>query len=607
MRMVVCIKQVPYVDRLKFDAATKRLIRDGVESEINPFDKRAITQAVELKKQFGGEVVVVTMGPPQAKDALAEAIAMGCDRAVHLLGKEFAGADTLVTARALARACQKIGFDVIFCGKYSTDAETAQVPPMLAEFLDVPQITGVTQLTIDGRRLTATRELDDGFETVETSLPAVLSTAERLVKPARVTPEQVEAAKQKPVEIWEPSALGEIGQFGIAGSPTWVTDIYSIEPKRKCVIRALDENADAVAQAVVRDLLTEGLFSGWKSRAPEPFSPGEQNLQGESIWVVAETVGGTPSVRPVTFELLGRAVQLAERINGNVTAVLWGHNVSHLAKSLAAYGAARVFFADDAALALYSTETHTAILADAIRAHDPYAVLIPSTANGRDLAPRVAARLNIGLTGDVIGLEIDAEKRLVQLKPAFGGNLIAPILTKTRPAMATIRPGILSSAVPDPSRKAALEKLPLDTVPAPRARVLVQETSASVGIELDNAPVVVAVGMGIGAPENLPIVRELAATLKAPLAATRKVVDAGWLPRQAQIGITGRSIAPRMYVAIGLSGKFNHVVGMQRAGLVLAINNNPEAEIFKQADFGIVGDWAIITPALTRALKRVKQ
>ncbi|CAG0945911.1 partial Caffeyl-CoA reductase-Etf complex subunit CarD, partial [Anaerolineae bacterium] len=202
MKIIVCIKQVPYIDQLKFDPTTMRVIRDGVESEINPFDKRAITKAIDLRKQFGGEVIVITMGPPQAKDALAEALAMGADRAVHLLGREFAGADTLATARALALACQKIGFDLVFCGKYSTDAETAQVPPMLAEMLDVPQVMGVTdlQVTQDGKTLAATRELDDGFETLESALPAVLSAAERLCKPIRCAPEDLESAKQKPIE-----------------------------------------------------------------------------------------------------------------------------------------------------------------------------------------------------------------------------------------------------------------------------------------------------------------------------------------------------------------------------------------------------------------------
>lgn len=613
MKIIVCIKQVPYIDQLKFDPATMRVIRDGVESEINPFDKRAITKAIELRKQFGGEVSVVTMGPPQAKDALAEALAMGADRAVHLLGREFAGADTLATARALALACQKIGFDLVFCGKYSTDAETAQVPPMLAEMLDVPQVMGVTdlQVTQDGKTLTATRELDGGFEMLECVLPAVLSAAERLCKPIRCTPEDLESAKQKPIEVMTAADLGaSVRTLGIAGSPTWVEKIYPIEPKRKRVIRNAGDNVDAVTQELVGDLLAEGLFGGWKDAAREVIKPrkSEFSVQNSvftrsvqnSVWIVVELTEG--KIRPVTFELLGRGIQLADKVGSEVAAVLIGHEVGAHAQTLAAYGADRIYVADDAALATYSTETYTPILASAIRARNPYAVLLPSTANGRDLAPRVAARLNIGLTGDCIGLEIDAQAQLVQLKPAFGGNIVAPILSKTRPAMATVRPGMLHSAEPDFARAARIEKLPTDHI-ASRTRVIRFEENAHAGIALDNAEIIVGVGMGVGGAENIATVRELAAALDAPIVGTRRVVDAGWLPRQVQVGLTGRSIAPRLYIALGISGKFNHVVGIQRSGIVVAINNNPNADIFKQADYGIVGDWAQIVPTLTRSLQ----
>lgn len=608
MKIIVCIKQVPYVDQLKFDTVTKRLIREGVESEINPFDKRALTKAIELRKQLGGEAIVVTMGPPQAKDALVEALAMGADRAVHILGREFAGADTLATARTLALACKKIGFDLILCGRYSTDAETAQVPPMLAEFLDMPQVSAVTELEIveDGKRLTATRELDDGFETVEGALPAVLSAAERLVKPIKVAPADLEAGRQKPIEVMGAADLAEgVSAFGLAGSPTFVSEIYSIEPARRRIIRHADGNRDAVAQEVVRDLLAEGLFGEWKSRPREVIKPRRQAAGSgkQAVWVVAELVGG--EIRPVTFEFLGRSIQLGDKLNSEVAAVLIGHNVGAHTKTLAAYGADRVYVADAPALATYSTEGYTTMLADAIRKHNPFAVLLPSTANGRDLAPRVAARLNIGLTGDCIGLEIDAQGRLVQLKPAFGGNIVAPILTKTRPAMATVRPGMLQPAEPDFSRAPIIEELPTDHMSATRTRVISIETSASAGVELDNAEIIVGVGMGVGGVENMPTVQELAAVLRAPIVGTRRVVDAGWLPRQVQIGLTGRSIAPRLYVALGLSGKFNHTGGIQRAGLVLAINNNPDAEVFRQADYGIVGDWAQVVPALTRALRAV--
>jgi len=610
MRILVCIKQVPFVDQLKFDLATKRLIREGVGTEINPFDRRAISAAVNLRHQFGGEVIVITMGPPQAREALLEALAMGCDRAVHLLGREFAGADTLATARALAQACHKIGFDLVLCGKYSTDAETAQVPPMLAELLDVPQVTGVTRLEFaeDGKRFTATREVDDGFETIATTTPAVLSAAERLIKPIRVGPQDLEPARQKPLEVWGAADLAtEANEFGLAGSPTFVSDIYSIEPTRKRVIRTVDGDVKAVVQDTVRDLLDEGLFETGRSlpqRAIQPRprarKPGPGSKE-QAIWVVAELV--EDRIRPVTFELLGRGGELAEAIGGELAAVLIGHHVAPHAKTLAAYGADRVLLADAPALASYSTEGYTTVLAHAIRQHDPYAVLLPSTANGRDLAPRVAARLNIGLTGDCIGLEVDAQQRLVQLKPAFGGNIVAPILTKTRPAMATVRPGMLLSAAPDFSRQAVIEPLATDQVGAVRTQVVSVERSASAGVELDNAAIIVGVGMGIGGPENLRPVQALATTLGAAIGATRRVVDAGWLPRQMQIGLTGRSVAPWLYVALGISGKFNHVVGIQRAGLVLAINNDPKADIFKQCDYGVVGDWAMVVPALVQALR----
>ncbi len=611
MKIIVCIKQVPYIDQLKFDPVAKRVIREGVESEINPFDKRAITKAVELKQQFGGEVVVVTMGPPQAKDALAEALAMGADRAVHLLGREFAGADTLATARTLARACQKIGYDLVLCGKYSTDAETAQVPPMLAEFLDAPQVTGVTRLEVtqDTKRLTATREVDDGFETLECAMPAVLSASERLCKPIKVTPADLQAAREKSIEVWGAADLStEANAFGLAGSPTWVEAIDTIEPKRKRVVHLADGNADAVAAQVVRELLDEGLFGEWKSKPHQAIKPSRAPstvASQNAIWVVAESIEN--EIRPVTFELLGRSIQLAEKLNAPVAAVMIGQGVAKFAKTLAAYGADRVYIADSPALAAYSTEAYAAVLADAIRRHNPYAVLVPSTANGRDLAPRVAARLNVGLTGDCIGLEIDAQGRLVQLKPAFGGNIVAPILTKTRPAMATVRPGMLQKAEPDFSRDAQIEPLPTDQIAAPRTRVIGTELNARGGVALDSAEVIIGVGMGIGGPENLSRIQELAAVLGAPVGASRRVVDAGWLPRQMQIGLTGRSIAPRLYVALGLSGKFNHMVGVQRAGLVLAVNSNPDADIFKQADYGIVGDWAQVVPALTRALRDARK
>ncbi len=614
MKIIVAIKQVPYVDQLRFDKELKRLVREGVESEINPFDKRALTWAINYKHQSPEtEVVVLTMGPPQASSALIEALAMGADRAVHLLGREFAGADTLATARALADACRKIGYDLILCGKYSTDAETAQVPPMLAELLDLPQVTGATELSFSAqdKHIVARRELDNGFETVECALPAVVSAAERLAKPIKVAPADLEAGKAKPIEIMTAGDLtGSPGGYGLSGSPTWVSEIYSIELARKHVIRDANIGIEAVVAEVVRDLTGQGLFGEGQSKARkktvQTSMASSTRLPDEkgSFWVAAELAHG--QVRPVTFELLGRSIDLAGKLGIGVGAVLVGYGVREQVEALAAYGADTVYVADAPPLTDYLTEPYTAVLVEAIRKYQPYAVLFPSTANGRDWAPRIAARLQVGLTGDCIGLEVDDQGRLVQLKPAFGGNIVAPILAKTKPALATVRPGMLEIPVPDWERRPALVTLPTDHLPPPRAQILGIEPAGEQAIELDDARIVVGVGMGIGGSENLAAVRNLAMVLGAPVTGTRRVVDAGWLPRQLQVGLTGRSVAPDLYVALGISGKFNHLVGIRRAGTILAVNSNPDAEIFAQADYGIVGDWARVVPTLTRALEEAK-
>ncbi|MEP7200575.1 MAG: FAD-binding protein [Chloroflexota bacterium] len=612
MKIIVCIKQVPSLEHMKFDNESKRLIREGVPNSINTFDRRAITAAVNLRDQLGGEVVVVTMGPPQAREALTEALMMGCDRAVHLLGREFAGADTLATARTLAMACRKIGFDLILLGKVATDAETSQVPPMLAEFLDLPQIMSVTELRVadDGQTLTAVRETDEGFETLECALPAVLSAGERLNKPIRVGPADAPKAEGKPIDVWGAGELeADTSQFGLAGSPTWVEAIYSIEPQRKHIML---DGGDL--QQVVRELMARLKDEGWgahewkskphvhlRASDRKPYQRG-----AKAIWVVAETVGemsrkshdhSGQTLRDVTLEMMGAGIQLANQMDGELAAVVIGFKPQEHVNTLAAHGADKVYVADAPALRQYNTDAYTKVLCDTIQQYQPFAVLFGSTANGRDLAPRVAARLGLGLTGDAIGVEIDAQGRLVMLKPAFGGNIVAPILSKTTPALATIRPGMLQCPEPDPTRNTIVMRLPPYDLTS-RTRIVQQEIVTEEGIALDDAEIVVGVGAGIGGPENLPLVKAFADKIHGHIAATRKVVDLGWLPRWTQVGLTGRAIAPRLYFTLGIAGQFNHNVGIQRAGIIVAVNNNPDAPIFQQADYGIVADWRAFVEAM---------
>jgi len=341
--------------------------------------------------------------------------------------------------------------------------------------------------------------------------------------------------------------------------------------------------------------------------------PGYRGQRERAIWVVAERVQSGPStafrtsLRRTTFELLGKARELVERTHSEVATVLIGHDFDEDVMTLAAYGADRVLIVDDSSLNHPTGLACTAALAQAVSTYSPYAVLFPSTANGRDLASRVAARLGLGLTGDCIDLEMNEGGELVQLKPALGGNVVAPILSKTRPYMATLRPGLLTPLEPDWGLEAEVDTLAIPDIAGPDMKVMdvhVQEDAR--GLELESARIVMGVGMGIGGTEYLPTIYRLAQSMGATVAATRNVTDAGWLPKQIQVGLTGRAIAPELYIAVGIRGDFNHMVGVQKARTILAINNNPNPRrtpILQAADFTIVGNWQTYLPPLVEALR----
>ena len=607
MRIAVCIKQVPVVSMLKFDNELRRVVREGVPNEVNPYDVLALSLATRLKAENDAEIVALTMGPPQAADALVQALAMGADRAVHLNDRAFAGSDTLATSRALALALQREQPDLIICGRNSTDAETGQVGPEIAEILGVPQITAVSKLEIgeSGIEIHATRLTDDGYQELECPLPALVSVTDGVAEETYPRREQMEAAQSRPIERITAADLTEdLSQFGLAGSPTWVDEIFSLEsPRAGTVVRNLPP-AEAVSQ-LMEFLEDRNVFSGESANRPTGAGRGprlERGPQGP-IWVVAETLGG--DIRPVTLELLGRARELAAEIGTSVEAILIGADALGHVRTLTSYGADAVHVAVDPMLAEYDTETHTAVLTAAIEAYSPFAVLVPSTAIGRDLGARVAGRLGLGLTGDCVGLDIDTEGRLSQLKPAFGGSIVAPILSKTLPNMATVRPGILTACAPDDSIEPVVNRLEVGEVVPSRVRVLrsVSDESSD-GADLEGATRIVSIGKGIGGPENLGPIRDLANALGASIGATRDVADLGWLPRQYQIGLSGKAVAPELYFAVALRGPFNHTVGIQRSGTIIAINNSARSQIFRASDFGILGDWQDIVPLLTEAVRQ---
>ena len=326
----------------------------------------------------------------------------------------------------------------------------------------------------------------------------------------------------------------------------------------------------------------------------------------KGVWVVAESEEG--SLKKVSFELLGEGGQLARILGEGLSAILMGSKVAELVKPLAAYGAERIYLIEHELLEHYTTDAYADVLASVIVRYKPSIVLFGATINGRDLAPRVAARLRVGLTADCTGLEIDDEKRLVQTRPAFGGNVMASIISHSRPQMATVRPRVMKMSTPDESREPKVERVQTDLSSfTARAKVLERVSELSKASDkIEEAQIVVSCGRGIGKQEELKLVYGLAEALGGAVAGSRPIVDCGWLPHQQQVGQSGKTVSPKLYIAIGISGTIQHRIGMQNSDIIIAINKDPEAPIFNMADFGIVGDLFQILPKLTEQLRNIK-
>ncbi|MBI4857412.1 MAG: electron transfer flavoprotein subunit alpha [Acetobacterium woodii] len=326
----------------------------------------------------------------------------------------------------------------------------------------------------------------------------------------------------------------------------------------------------------------------------------------KGVWVFAEQREG--KIMPVVFELLGEGKKLANEIGTELCAILCGSNVGGLTDELFAYGADKVYLADAPELEKYTTDGYSKVINEAIGIYKPEIVLYGATHIGRDLAPCLAVKVNTGLTADCTKLEIDPDdKKIRQTRPAFGGNLMATIVCPgSRPQMSTVRPGVMDKAAYDPSKKGEVVKL--DAVFEEgdiRTKVLeIVKTTADI-ISISDADFIVAGGMGLGKPEGLELLKQLADKLGGTVAASRACVDAGWADHNIQVGQTGTTVKPQIYFACGISGAIQHIAGMQDSDLIIAINKNENAPIFEVADYGIVGDLYKVIPAIIDELDKL--
>ncbi len=335
----------------------------------------------------------------------------------------------------------------------------------------------------------------------------------------------------------------------------------------------------------------------------------------KGVYVFAQQVDN--EISSIAFELLGKAKDLAKDLSTDVTAVLIGSGIKELADQLAEYGADKVIVVDDPELKDYRTEPYAHALSSVINQYKPEIMLVGATAIGRDLGPRVSARVATGLTADCTVLEIgdfplqavpgqeQLHNQLLMTRPAFGGNTIATIACPyNRPQMATVRAGVMQKIEPIKGAKAVVEEYNPGFTPDNKyVEILEVVKAVTETVDIMDAKILVSGGRGVGSPENFKILEELAEVLGGTVSCSRAVVDSGWKPKDLQVGQTGKTVRPNVYFAIGISGAIQHVAGMEESDIIVAINKDADAPIFDVADYGVVGDLNKIVPKLTAALK----
>ena len=701
LRVLALAKQIPVFQEMRL-GPDGRLVREGV-LHMNDYCRRAVAKGHEIAEASGGTMSVMTLGPDSAdtvcREALAFAAASGYPMSgIHVSDRAFAGSDTLATARALAAAIRHTGpYDLILCGLNSLDADTGQVPPQIAELLDLPFAAGVRRLELDGETLRLELEHDDERSLAEVALPALLSCAERLCAPCKVKEPEVWAeqdgnliTKLSAADIADEASAGRGGTstagtstggtstgqsspWGQEGSPTSVGEVRIVQNDREKLIvwtgtDSGGEHLEAAIQRAVSHCAERGALhigsadadssdtdsaglgnaaSGSASlgtednRAKVPATQQDPTEHGSSLREPLPAIGVIiePDRLRVARELLGAAAGLASKIGGKVVAL--GSQLPD-AQELGSFGADEGIVFETASVRLSadgkipqslanstegtedaptgsstgSNSTSASLLEEDIAAavscwaekESVWALLAPSTEWGRQVASRVAAKQEAGLVGDAIGLDVGSsfaasenpllKHRLVADKPAFGGQLVAEIFCSSPLQMATLRAGVLPLLTPRESEPAKISAQPC--TPRNRIKLLSRQRDDN-SDKLANAEVVIGVGQGVD-PADYPLLQDLSNQLGATLCATRKVTDKSWMPRARQVGITGHTISPRLYIAVGLAGNFNHTVGVRTAGTIVAINTDPEALIFQTCDIGLVGDWRDLLPPLAKEL-----
>ncbi|MBF0330829.1 MAG: hypothetical protein HQL17_02750 [Candidatus Omnitrophica bacterium] len=627
MNYIVLVKQVPDITRIPEEAwdREKGTLKRGVlDTVFNPLDLQALTFACRMKSHDkSSRVLCLTMGPNQARELLEDCMARGADEGVLLTDMKFAGADTPATAYALACAIRKIAKDifkgqdyVIVTGMQSVDGDTAQVPPQVAEELGMEQIAYAQSFDFVKGALQVKRIGPLGVETIVPKHYPVLITVIQCMDPVYRSFNRVRSIEATSIHVWNAEAVAaDKDLIGSKGSRTWVTQIASVSSQRAkpCAYAlSLDELLDRIEHDFKHG-------SAREDKAVTPYVLGDKtpSLNGE-VWVYAEQEKG--ALASVSLELLGKARELATALKQKVAAVIVGDNVKYLTPALFAAGADKVYMAEHSLLKDFLPCPFKKVIAAMVLEYRPQIMLFGASPLGRELAPRIAYAISAGLTADCTGLEIaDYEKGSVrqiailkQTRPALGGNIMATIITKDSPfQLATVRPGVFKAPVPDASRKGEVVRVAAHLDDKDCATKIVWSEPAFTKVHLDQAEVIVSGGRGMGSKANFekyltPLADALSVWLKVKveIAGSRMAVEDGFIGHARQVGQTGQTVSPKLYVAVAISGAVQHITGMQGSGTIFSINKDPHARIYSYSDHGLAADLEEVIPQLIKAIHK---
>ena len=634
LTIINLIKQVPLPSEMRM-GEDGLMDRTKAKSIINIDCQFALEAGLQLKKQYpDARMIACSMGPTSFEPSLKKAISLGYDEAYLLSDRKLGGSDTFATGLSIATMLKHLGFTkdakepfIVIAGRQTSDGDTAHVPSQVAESLGIPQATFVESIKADEKgNIIAKRIIEGGYQMMKLPMPCAISIAPTGIPPRK--PSLIGAIKARKSQITVFSADDvhvDISKVGISGSPTIVANVVNMVSERPPIMLSVGHNESALVDSLIANIKGGGNVMGQKasteepkSQAPEDFPVTDIRNGAKGILTWAELANGKIT-RP-SIELLTPARNLANELGNDtkIMTVLIGKNVKPLAKELFEHGSDEVILVDSDRLEEYLVLPFSDIFTQIIKERNPEIALFAATTSGRELAPRIGMKTGSGVTADCTGLSIGeyVNKRqkivvkpiLHSRRPTYGESKLATILGFIFPQISTARPGTFEVPAVVEGREGILSTFKPELKKEDFVVEILDTIRGEGGLQsLFDADIIVSGGRG-AVSDNLEMVKQLAEALKeqgikAEWAASRVAVDEGFAQYARQVGQTGKTVRPKVYVAIGISGAIQHISGMKEAGKVIAIDHNPKASIFKNADFGIVGEYEDIVPELIERVK----